>query len=100
MRMQCMPTTIKEAPVKRIKLRSIQPGQRLLAIEACRLVGPRGGRYQYRGMHPRNGTPMEFTHSTLSPDGKERTFHFKGAHPHTINDHLSCVLVAQVEGVA
>jgi hypothetical protein len=84
------------APVRK-PLRSLQPGDRLLAIEPKRLQGPRGGKYQFRGMHPRGGTPMEFERTTLSPDGNTRTFHFANGHPFEISSKLSCLLVAQVQ---
>ncbi len=81
---------------KRISLRAIQPGQKLLRVEAKNFTGPRGGSYVFRGASPRHGTAMTFTHSTLSRDGKTRTFHFENCNPFEISDALSCKLVAQV----
>jgi hypothetical protein len=91
-----VPTT-QEAPMTRKPLRALQPGDKLLRIEPRKLQGPRGGKYEFRGMTPRNGTAMEFTHTTLDASGVERTYHFKGAHPLRINSKLSCQLVAQVQ---
>lgn len=80
----------------RVALRSLRPGQRVRRIEERRFVGPRGGKYVFRGMSWRNGTQaVVFTGYRL--DGSDRVFEFEGAHPLRINDALSAKLVAQVE---
>lgn len=77
------------------RLRALEPGDRLLEIEAARFVGSRGGCYIFDRVECRV-TGGEFTHSTLSADGKTRTFHFSNESPIVVSSALSCKLTARV----
>lgn len=78
-------------------LRSLTPGDKLVCIESKKLVGPRGGKYVVRGVKPSKGTAT-FTGSSLSGDGKIRTFHFEEMASFEVESKLSCLLVCQIEG--
>jgi hypothetical protein len=86
-----------ETKTRRIALRALQPGQKLIRVEPKTFVGPRGSRYEFLGIRSRfGGRAVTFSRSTLSPSGKTRTFHFDGALPFEIDDNLSCKLVAEI----
>lgn len=79
------------------RLIALQPGDEIVRILPARLQGPRGGRYETRGMSWRNRSEsVRFERFELSRDGKQRTFYFENAFPLVVPSKLALIVRAEV----